>query len=73
VAISVEDDGPGIPKEVLEKKFAPFVTTKASGTGLGLSIAKKVAEALGGRLRISALEPHGTRVELELHGTDSDR
>ena len=71
VVISVEDDGPGIPKEVRDKEFAPFVTTKASGTGLGLSISKKVVEALGGRLRLLPVEPHGTRAELELHGTNS--
>jgi signal transduction histidine kinase len=72
VAISVEDDGPGIPEAVRAKLFSPFVTSKASGAGLGLAISKKVAESLGGSLRLSAVEPHGTKAELTLHGTDSD-
>ncbi len=73
VLISVEDDGPGIPESVRPKLFSPFVTGKASGTGLGLSISKKLVEALGGRLELLQLDPHGTRAEMQFHGTNSDR
>ncbi len=73
VSIAVEDDGPGIPAEVRAKLFVPFTTGKASGTGLGLSISKKLVEAMGGALRLAPVEPHGTRAELQLYGTDSDR
>jgi two-component system sensor histidine kinase HydH len=64
LAISVEDNGPGIPEGVRAKLFQPFITTKANGTGLGLSIARKLTEALGGRLEITPLAPHGTRARL---------
>lgn len=44
------DTGPGIPAEILEKLFTPFVTGKAKGTGLGLAIAQKIVEAHGGTI-----------------------
>lgn len=72
VAITVEDNGPGLPDEVRGRLFAPFVTTKASGTGLGLAISKKLVEALGGQLRFFPVHPHGTKAELAFHGTNSD-
>jgi two-component system sensor histidine kinase HydH len=71
VRIAVEDDGPGLPEKVRARPFAPFTTTKASGTGLGLPISKKLVEALGGTIRLAAVEPHGTRAELEFYGTNS--
>ena len=72
VAISVEDDGPGLPEAVRGREFAPFVTTKASGTGLGLPTSRKLVEALGGELRLSSAIPKGTIAELVFHGTNSD-
>lgn len=64
--IAVEDNGPGIPEHIRGKLFQPFHTTKAFGTGLGLSIARKLAESLGGELRLEPAAPHGTRAELAL-------
>jgi len=48
--IRFADDGPGIPPEILEKLFTPFLTSKTKGTGLGLAIAHKIVEAHGGTI-----------------------
>ncbi len=60
VRIDVEDTGPGIPKETLEKIFAPFFTTKARGTGLGLAVVKKVADRHKGRVEVTSVVGQGT-------------
>jgi signal transduction histidine kinase len=67
--ILVEDDGPGIPRENLEKLFIPFFTTRAHGTGLGLSICQKIIEAHRGRIEVSSEEGRFARfsVILPLH------
>lgn len=49
-SVAVEDDGPGVAPDLLDKLFTPFVTSKAKGTGLGLAIAHKIVEAHGGTL-----------------------
>jgi two-component system sensor histidine kinase HydH len=49
--LSVTDGGPGLPPELGEDIFKPFVTTRADGTGLGLAISRQIAEAHGGSLR----------------------
>jgi signal transduction histidine kinase len=53
-AISVIDNGPGIPPEYLERIFEPFFTTKADseGTGLGLAVSRGIVEKLGGRIEV---------------------
>jgi signal transduction histidine kinase len=50
--ILVTDDGPGIPEELLERVFEPFVSTKETGTGLGLTICRRIIADHGGRLDI---------------------
>ncbi|MCK4935737.1 MAG: HAMP domain-containing protein [Elusimicrobiales bacterium] len=50
VRIDIQDEGSGIPKDVLEKIFAPFFTTKARGTGLGLAVVKKVIDRHNGKV-----------------------
>ncbi len=60
VRVDVEDTGPGMPKETLEKIFAPFFTTKARGTGLGLAVVKKVADRHKGRVEVTSTVGQGT-------------
>jgi len=56
VAIVITDNGPGIPKEHIDKIFEPFFTTKevGRGTGLGLSISSSLVEKLGGRMILAS-------------------
>lgn len=61
VRIVVEDNGPGIAPEALERIWEPFFTTqeKGQGTGLGLSIARQIVEAHGGRISVESLPQAG--------------
>jgi two-component system sensor kinase FixL len=64
--IAIADEGPGIPREVLDKLFTPFFTTKARGTGLGLSTARRFVEAHGGTLVIECPATGGTTATVRL-------
>jgi len=64
--IAIADSGPGIPAEIREKLFTPFVTTKARGTGLGLSTVKRLVEAHQGRIRVDSPPGGGTTVTIDL-------
>ncbi|HEU0036144.1 MAG TPA: ATP-binding protein [Kofleriaceae bacterium] len=64
--LTIADDGPGIPPELLAQIFDPFVTTKPHGTGLGLAIAQAIVDAHGGRITIASSAEAGTRVSLQL-------
>ncbi len=64
VAVTIEDDGPGVPVEFAERIFEPFFTTKAEGegTGLGLSICQGIVKEHGGRLSYGRRRPEGGAV-----------
>jgi two-component system, LuxR family, sensor kinase FixL len=53
VVVEVSDTGPGIPDEIGERLFRPFVTTKAGGMGIGLSISRRIIAAHGGDISVS--------------------
>jgi two-component system nitrogen regulation sensor histidine kinase NtrY len=67
VALVVEDNGRGLPKEGRERLAEPYVTTRAKGTGLGLAIVKKIMEDHGGELVLDDREGGGARVMLIFH------
>jgi PAS domain S-box-containing protein len=68
VELAVEDDGPGIPDEILDRVFDPFFTTKpvGEGTGLGLSISHEIVRRHGGELLVESSPESGTRMRVRL-------
>lgn len=72
ITLLIEDDGPGLPAEDLERMFDPFVRAEQSrnretgGTGLGLSISRNIIWGLGGDIRLTNRQPHGLRVTVTL-------
>ena len=53
VRLTVSDNGPGFPPQILSRAFEPYVTTKSRGTGLGLAIVKKIVDDHGGEIRLA--------------------
>jgi PAS domain S-box-containing protein len=68
VLIKIEDNGSGIPKEIIEKIYDPFYTTKREkgGTGLGLLLCKKIVNDHGGSITINSQVNQGTEVQIIL-------
>lgn len=66
--IVVTDNGNGIPKNILEKIFQPFFTTKPTGqgTGLGLSLAYDIVKAHGGEVKVETKEGEGSEFVIQL-------
>jgi signal transduction histidine kinase/DNA-directed RNA polymerase subunit N (RpoN/RPB10) len=68
VEIVINDNGNGIPKNIVDKIFQPFFTTKPTGqgTGLGLSLAYDIVKAHGGELKVETKEDEGTTFIIQL-------
>lgn len=60
IAITVTDNGKGIPEEDLEEIFVPFFTTKEEGTGIGLSLSRQIVRMHRGRLFVQSVVDEGT-------------
>lgn len=62
IQIDIQDNGPGIPKEIRDKVLLPFFTTKkgTEGTGLGLSISHDIIKAHGGEIKLKSDDTLGT-------------
>jgi len=68
VRLSVEDNGPGFPANILRRAFEPYITTKPRGTGLGLALVKKIIDEHDGRIEIVNREgSSGATVTIILH------
>ena len=66
VAVEVQDTGPGLDPEQLDRLFQSFYTTKPDGIGMGLAISRSIAEAHGGRLSAALNKPRGAVFRLTL-------
>lgn len=79
ITVEIRDNGPGVPEDMVEHLFDPFVSSKPKGTGLGLSLVAKIVADHGGmvsyspgepgailRVRLPALRPGRTRDEAEV-------
>ena len=73
VVVEVRDNGPGVPRELIQRIFDPFFTTKpvGEGTGLGLSICRDTVFALGGRLEVESEPGDGACFRVVMPATDA--
>jgi two-component system nitrogen regulation sensor histidine kinase NtrY len=68
--IEVEDNGQGLPADLLPRLTEPYVTTRKKGTGLGLAIVRKIMEDHGGEVVLEDAEGGGARVRLLFRRTE---
>lgn len=66
IVLSVEDNGPGIPRDIREKIFEPFFTTKQNSTGIGLSLCHRILTDHRGTLKVSRSDLGGAHFEIRL-------
>lgn len=66
ISLTVEDNGCGIPGEVMERVFVPFFTTREDGSGIGLSLSRQIISLHGGSINLRSRMNEGTKVELSL-------
>ncbi len=64
--VRVEDDGPGIPEDLRESVFDPYVTSKSRGTGLGLAIVERIVFDHDGRISYESAPRSGTTFVIDL-------
>jgi len=62
--IRVEDNGKGIPEELMEEIYTPFFSTKADGSGIGLPLVRQIMRLHGGFVSVTSEHGKGTRVQL---------
>jgi len=74
VEVNVIDNGPGLPAELIDQVFEPFVTTKepGKGTGLGLAVCARVIEAMGGTIHADNADQGGAVFRLILPALEAE-
>jgi signal transduction histidine kinase len=72
ILVEIVDNGPGVPRELADKVFSPFFTTKAQGSGLGLAIVRKIVDAHDGRIDLSTRPGGGACFRIALPVTSSE-
>jgi len=72
VEIRIEDNGPGIPHDMLENLFEPYVTGKSKGSGLGLAVVKRIVEEHDGLLYAENRTEGGARIVIRLPALKTD-
>lgn len=70
IVVRIEDNGPGLSAEALERVFEPHFTTKPEGLGLGMPISRTIVEAHGGRIWAENLKGGGAAFNLALPAAD---
>ncbi len=70
IEVTVCDDGPGFPDELVQNGIRAFATGGGPGTGLGLAIVRRVAADLGGEVEVRNIDPHGACVRLTVGCSD---
>ena len=70
VELIIEDNGRGIPDEIIGRIFEPYVTSKKTGTGLGLAVVYKIIEEHDGKINIDRIKNSGTRVTITFKSGD---
>jgi signal transduction histidine kinase len=66
IIFTVQDNGPGMDAETLEKIFVPFFTTKETGSGIGLSLSRQIMRIHNGNITCDSIPGKGTTVTLIL-------
>jgi signal transduction histidine kinase len=70
IAITVRDDGHGIPSDVLPRIFEPHFSTRTSGSGLGLAVSRRLIESWGGDIGVASTPGRGTEVRIVLKAAE---
>jgi len=73
LSVVIEDNGPGISLNMMDKVFEPYLTTKEKGTGLGLAIVKHNTELYGGKVEVNSELGKYTRFNLLFPGRSAIR
>jgi two-component system nitrogen regulation sensor histidine kinase NtrY len=73
VRLTIVDDGNGLPEDIIDKVFEPYITTKEKSGGLGLAIVQNIIEQHDGQIFASNVKPHGARITIEFSIIDTLR